>query len=258
MLALANHFAVAGEMVDTADRGLRLQLALNCQQAENSFVGIPSGIMDPAAILLGGLMKLDCNSLKHNHLTPLPKAYCIIILDTGTPRTLAGSGYTKRVEEVRAIETLLDHDLPRDGLANLDPQRLSEANKKLPDPVLRQRLEHLVTEQQRVIQAADCLSAGDMKGLGILMNESHYSLQSRYQVSSDELDTITLISRQHPATLGSRMTGAGFGGCAISLCHRDQVKQHNRDIAQRYFDATGLKAGLYTTDTAGPARIEAL
>ena len=258
MLALANHFALAGEMIDPADRGLRLQLALNCQRAENSFVGIPSGIMDPAAILLGGLIKLDCNTLKYTRLTPLPKAYCIVILDTGTPRTLVGSGYAKRVQEVRAIEALLGRELLGNGLANLDPQLLSKAKGKLPDPILKARLEHLVTEQQRVIQAADCLSVGNMSDLGTLMNASHYSLQSDYQVSSKELDAITTLSRHHSATAGSRMTGAGFGGCAISLCRRDQVTEHNRCISEDYFNETGHTAGLYTTDTAGPARIEAL
>lgn len=258
LLALANHFALTGETVSPSDKGLRLQLALNCQRTENSFVGIPSGIMDPASILLGGLMQLDCNTLKYSQLNPLPEAYCIIILDTSTPRTLAGSGYAERVEEVRHIEKILGHDRPKNGLANLDPNQLATAQGKLPGSTLKRRLKHLVSEQQRVLQAAECLADGNIASLGELMNASHASLQSCYEVSSPELDVITTISRQHPATLGSRMTGAGFGGCAISLCHRELVDEHNKTVSEAYFRSTGLRAGLHITDTALPATITSI
>ncbi|MBT5601720.1 MAG: galactokinase [Gammaproteobacteria bacterium] len=256
LLALANHFALTGESVSASDKGLRLQLALNCQRTENHFVGIPSGIMDPASILLGGLIQLDCNTLKYSHLNPLPDEYCIIILDTSTPRSLASSGYAERVEQVRAIEKILGHDRPKNGLANLDPNQLSTAQGKLPGTTLKRRLQHLVSEQQRVLEAAKCLADANITSLGLLMNESHESLKSSYDVSSPELDVITTISRQHAATLGSRMTGAGFGGCAISLCHRDLADEHNQFVAEAYFQSTGLQAGLYITDTALPASIQ--
>jgi len=257
-LALANHFALTDELVSESDKGLRLQLALNCQRAENSFVGIPSGIMDPASVLLGGLMKLDCNTLKFSQLKPLPESYCIVILDTSMPRTLAGSGYAKRVEEVRRIEKTLGPELPKNGLANLDPSQLSPTQDKLSEPTLKRRLQHLVSEQQRVIAAAKCLLDGNIEALGELMNASHLSLQSCYEVSSPELDRITALSREHQGTLGSRMTGAGFGGCAISLCRRDLVNEHNQFVAEAYLRSTGLQAGLYITDTASPALIESL
>jgi galactokinase len=162
------------------------------------------------------------------------------------------------VQEVRAIEKILGHDRPKNGLANLDPNQLSMALGKLPGTTLKRRLKHLVSEQQRVLEAAGCLADGNITSLGQLMSESHESLQSSYEVSSPELDVITSISRQHSATLGSRMTGAGFGGCAISLCHRELADEHNRFVSEAYFQSTGLQAGLYITDTALPASIQSI
>ena len=264
LLALVNHHALTGDRIELSDVSQRLTLALLCQQVENQFVGVPSGIMDPASVLLGGLMTLDCRTLKFQRLQAIPETHRLVIMDTGVPRTLAASGYAQRVAEVGAIETLIaDNDSTNkttrySGLATLPDDRVTQALSLLESDPLKIRARHIFSEQARVLQSALALENNDMGALGRLMNESHHSLSVDYDVSCPELDLITQLSRDSGLGLGARMTGAGFGGCAISLIPVEHLEAHEAWVTNAYLQQTGIEPVLLASEVAAGADIIAL
>jgi galactokinase len=169
-------------------------------------------------------------------------------MDTGKKRTLSSSVYNERVAEVSVISDQLKSSYQFRQIAQLEPQLLKEAMQELEDDLLKKRLRHIVTEEQRVSSAVEALQSRDMAKLGQLMNESHESLAHDYEVTGEELDTITRFSRRFPGVAGSRMTGAGFGGCAISLVESDRVNEHKRQVGENYFAETGLKASFHLVE----------
>ncbi len=241
LLSMVDHHALTGQIIPLADHSERLRLAMLCQRVENAYVGVPSGIMDPASVLLGEIMTLSCQTLKYQRLAPISHDYRLVIMDTQVPRTLAGSGYAARVAEVRAIEAVLNSAVPRGGLAQCPPTERDDHLLRLSDPVLKRRAQHIFDEQQRVILAAEALNRLDMAGLGALMNQSHRSLSADYEVSCPELDLVCELSVQSGYSLGARMTGAGFGGCAISLVDAKNVEAHAEFVSAQYQLQTGLK-----------------
>lgn len=258
LLALVNHHALSDQIVDDSNSSFRLTLALLCQQVENNFVGVPSGVMDPVSILMGGLIKLDCRTLQFERLRPIPESHCLVVMDTGVARTLAASGYAERVAEIAQIEGLSRDITNRQPLAQLDSQSTDLVLENLIDPVLKARARHIFTEQSRVEKSALALADSDLAQLGRLMNESHQSLSEDYQVSCDALDRITQISRDSGYALGARMTGAGFGGCAISLVPKVDAERHNAVVATAYQLQTGLKPALLMAEPGSSAHIVAL
>ena len=264
LLALVNHHALTGARIELSDVSQRLTSALLCQQVENQFVGVPSGIMDPASVLLGGLMTLDCRTLKFQRLQAIPETHRLVIMDTGVPRTLAASGYAQRVAEVGAIETLIANRDSTDktsryaGLATLSDDQMAKVLSLLASDPLKNRARHIFSEQARVVQAAVALERADMGALGRLMNESHQSLSVDYVVSCPELDLITQLSRDSGLALGARMTGAGFGGCAISLVPVEHLEAHQGWVASAYRQQTGIEPILLASEVAEGADIIAL
>ena len=264
LLALVNHHALTGARIESRDVSQRLTLALLCQQVENQFVGVPSGIMDPASVLLGGLMTLDCRTLKFQPLQAIPETHRLVIMDTGVPRTLAASGYAQRVAEVGAIETLIANRDSTDitsryaGLATLPDDQMAKVLALLASDPLKHRARHIFSEQARVVQAALALEKEDMGVLGHLMNESHQSLSVEYDVSCPELDLITQLSRDSGLALGARMTGAGFGGCAISLVPVEHLEAHQAWVMRAYRQQTGIEPILLASEVAEGANIIAL
>ena len=263
LLALINHHALTGESVDLIDVSQRLTLALLCRQVENQFIGVPSGIMDPASVLIGGLVTLDCRTLQFNRLQPIPASHRLVIMDTGVPRTLAASGYAQRVAEISAIDAQIARVNPTaaakrySGLATLTLDAAEATLSLLKSDVLKARARHIFSEQARVEQAALTLAQQDMEGLGRLMNDSHQSLKIDYEVSCPELDLITQLSRASGLALGSRMTGAGFGGCAISLVPVSHLEAHQALVANAYEQQTGIKPRLLVSEVADGAAITA-
>ena len=259
-----NHHALTGARIESRDVSQRLTLALLCQQVENEFVGVPSGIMDPASVLLGGLMTLDCRTLKFQPLQAIPETHRLVIMDTGVPRTLAASGYAQRVAEVGAIETLIANRDSTDitsryaGLATLPDDQMAKVLALLASDPLKHRAHHIFSEQARVVQAALALEKEDMGALGRLMNESHQSLSVEYDVSCPELDLITQLSRDSGLALGARMTGAGFGGCAISLVPVEHLEAHQAWVTRAYQQQTGIEPILLASEVAEGANIIAL
>ena len=255
MMSLINHQALTGEVLALGARGERLSLALLCQQAENQFVGVPSGIMDPVSVLIGGAIVLACQTLKFEQLKALPLDYCFVVMDTRVPRTLASSGYAQRVDEIQQIKSILGEKIPAGGLALCPEAEMVNCLDKLTDPSLNRRARHIFSEQRRVKQAADAINADDLEQFGQLMQDSHRSLQRDYEVSCPELDLICSLSKSSGLSLGARMTGAGFGGCAISLIRTRDARSHASLVKNRYMAETGLEPRLITCEPATGTQI---
>jgi len=236
-VATAYAFQVMGELaLDGVKR------ALLCQKAENEFVGMRCGIMDQYIISLGKrghALLIDCRSLEYR-LVPVPAGCSLIICDTKKRRGLVDSEYNTRRRECEAGAKALGLRALRD----ITPQDFL-ARQEILDEVTRKRCRHVVTENQRVLDAVQALEAGDLAQFGRLMNASHLSLRDDYEVSCPELDAMVEAAWAQAGVLGARMTGAGFGGCTVSLVLNEAVESFQRDVAQRYTQATGLVPEIY-------------
>ncbi len=187
----------------------RVRLAQQCQRAELAASGVPCGIMDQLASLCGAegqALLLDCTTLV-TRLVPVPDDVAFVVIDSGQPRTLAGSGYAQRRAEVEAAAAVLG-PLPGLDVAVLDG---------LEDPILRRRARHVITEHRRVLQFVDALAAGDRDGAGALMRESHESLRHDHEVTTDVLDALVEDLCARPGVFGARLTGGGWGGGVIAM-----------------------------------------
>jgi galactokinase len=202
-----------------------VRLAQLAQQAEIQYAGVRCGIMDQMASSLAGThsaLFLDTRTLERR-LVPLPPASAVLVLDSGVPRSLATSAYNQRRTECEEAARRLGVTALRDisDLSTLD---------RLPEP-LRRRARHVVSENARVLLAARCTRAEEF---GDLMNESHTSLRDDYEVSTLELDRLVALLQAHPRIYGARLTGAGFGGACVALCHAGAVDEAARDVLQNY------------------------
>ena len=228
--------AAAGQPVD----GVRAaQLG---QRAEIDFVGVNCGIMDQFISSLGKTgyaLFIDCRSLAYD-LVALPQGVSVLVVDTKAPRTLAGSAYNERVRECAAGAAALGAKSLRDvSVADFERQR-----HNMPD-LIAHRCAHVIYENQRVLDAVQAARAGDAARLGQLMNQSHDSLRDLYSVSSTELDAVVDIARAHVGVYGARMTGAGFGGCAIALVETRHVASLHDVMARDYLARTGRTPSIY-------------
>jgi len=195
------------------------EIAKLCQKAENEFVGTKCGIMDQFISALGQAGKalmIDCRSLDYLPVN-IPDGIKIIIGDTGVRRKLVTSEYNKRREECEKGVEILKTVLPDiTALRDVTPEQL-DANKGLLEDLTYRRCKHVVTEDARVLDAIKYMETGDANAMGLLLNASHESLRYEYEVSCAELDIMVEISRKQPGVYGSRMTGAGFGGCTVTI-----------------------------------------
>ena len=219
-------------------------MALACQAAENHWLGVNCGIMDQmisAAGLADRALLIDCRSLE-TASAPLPSGTAIVILDTGTRRGLVDSEYNARRAQCEAaarhfgLAALRDIDLPT----------FLEREREL-DPLMQKRARHVVSENARTLQARDAMNAGDAAALGQLMIASHISLRDDFEVSSPALDAIVDCANAVPACYGARMTGAGFGGCAVALVDAAAAADFTGRVAASYRSATGNQPALYVT-----------
>lgn len=226
--------------------------ALLGQQVENRWMGVQSGIMDQLAVGLGRedhALLIDCRSLETTP-TPLPAGVTLVILDTGTRRGLVGSAYNERREQCEAAARACGVPALRDaGLALLD------AAPGL-DETTRRRARHVITENARTLEAARALAAGELEAVGALMDGSHASLRDDFQVSTEALDTIVSLAREEEGCVGARMTGAGFGGCAVALVREEGAPAFARRVAERYRAALGLEPEVYVCRAAAGASVE--
>ena len=223
----------------------RAEIALLCQRAENNFMGVNCGIMDQMAVAAcekDHALLLDCRDLSMRQVPFVLREYSIVVTDSGAPRELASSAYNERraqCEEGLAILQQFDSKLQT--LRDVSPDFLEEHAMDL-SGVVYQRVKHVVGEIARTLEAVRVLEDGDLARFGELMNQSHHSLRDEYSVSSMELDTLTDWARHQDGVLGSRMTGAGFGGCTVTLVAKANVEDFMRHQPIEYSKQTGRSA----------------
>ncbi|MGE5573248.1 MAG: galactokinase [Bacteroidota bacterium] len=211
-------------------------LALKCQKAENSFVGVNCGVMDQLASSLGKAghaLFIDCRSYDCEPV-PLPCDYPIVICDTGVRRGLRDSEYNLRRSQCEEAVMLLQRRGMRvRSLRDVSPGELARVEPWLPEAV-RVRARHVILENDRVLLSMEALRAGRVDEFGRLMVASHTSLRDLYEVSCPELDAMVEVALGIPGVAGARMTGAGFGGCTVNLVHEDAVDEFQRTVLARY------------------------
>ncbi|QJC53384.1 galactokinase [Paenibacillus albicereus] len=237
------------------------ELALLAQRAENGFNGVQSGIMDQFAVAngrAGEAMLLMCDTLEFRHVPFEPADHVLVIGNTNKRRGLVDSKYNERRAECEQAVQELRAAYPELALlGQLTPEQLSAEEGRIASETVRRRARHVVEEIDRVLQSVDVLEQGDLAAFGRLMNASHDSLRDLYEVTGRELDAMVEAARKVPGVLGSRMTGAGFGGCTVSLVHRDSVDRFREQVGAEYAEATGLQADFYVCSIGdGVSRID--
>ncbi|MFB0534930.1 MAG: galactokinase [Anaerolineae bacterium] len=232
----------------------RVELALLCQRAENEFVGMKCGIMDQFISALGQrnhVLLIDCRTLEHEAVklgagegSSSPPA-TIVVCDTMKRRGLVDSEYNARRRECEEGVRLLQKRLPGiQALRDVSAAQFERYQEDLPE-VVRRRCRHVVYENERVLQSVEALKKGDLSTFGRLMNESHVSLRDDYQVSCRELNVMVEAAWQVEGVYGSRLTGAGFGGCTVSLVAGEAVERFRAHVAAEYRTATGVEPQIY-------------
>ena len=225
----------------------RMRLAQACQYAENRYVGVNCGLMDQFACAHGvarHALLFDVRSLSWQPL-PLPMDTSIVIADSGINRTLAGSAYNQRRRECeQALELLRERIPDTQSLRDVSPDQFAANQDVLPE-VLRNRARHVIEEIERVRQASYRLVENDAAGFGRLMVDGHQSLRDLYEVSLPELDMLVDIAMNMDGCYGSRLTGAGFGGCTVSLVKKEIEEDFSRALDENYRSKTGRAANVY-------------
>lgn len=258
--------AVAGAFRDAFSLQIDdVALALSCQRAENAFVGVRCGIMDQFASALsqrGHALLIDCRSLDYRAV-PLrldAAGLVIVIANSGIQRELVASAYNERRRECDQAVAELRRQLARPELRSLRDVAAADIDSiaGTGDDVLTRRARHVVTEIDRVREAAAALDRDDFPCVGQLMLASHASLRDDYDVSSPQLDLLVELASGQPYVLGARLTGAGFGGCTVNLVHRDAIGVFERDVIGPYRARTGLAAEMYVTQPEDGLRVKRL
>lgn len=227
------------------------------QNAENQFVGLNCGIMDQFAVGMGkkdNAMFLNCRTLDYSYVPIILKDEKIIISNTHKRRGLADSKYNERRAEceqaVKALKAVIDIEC----LADLTVEQFEKNKSAIKNSTVMKRAEHVVYENDRTFKAVEMLKAGDIKGFGMLMNSSHNSLRDLYEVTGLELDTLVDEARKIDGTIGSRMTGAGFGGCTVSIVKNNSVDKFIQEVGKNYNIKTGLNAEFYIAEIGDGAK----
>ena len=234
-----------------------VEMAQLGKKTENLFIGVNSGIMDQFAVAMGKkdhAILLDCNTLKYAYVPVVLKDEVIVIANTNKRRGLADSKYNERRAECDEALAELQTKLPIKALGELSIEQF-EANKDLiKSPVRQKRAKHAVYENQRTLKAQKELSAGNLAEFGKLMNQSHISLRDDYEVTGVELDTLAALAWEQPGVVGSRMTGAGFGGCTVSIVKKDKVDDFIKNVGEAYKNKIGYAADFYIASVSDGAK----
>lgn len=244
---------IAGEPLD------QVEIALKAQQAEREYAGVNCGIMDQYASACGkkdSVMLLDCNTLECEYLPLKLGNYSLVITNCNKPHNLIESKYNERRAETDEALRLLQQKINISCLAELNNSHRAYFSS-LPQ-VLRKRVEHVVSECERVRLAASALKAGNMEMLGRLLNLSHASLRDNYEVTGREPDALVEVAQSQSCCLGSRLIGGGFGGCTISLVKTDSVDEFKEFVYNSYLKESGFKAEFYETEITDGITIEKL
>jgi galactokinase len=255
-LELASAWGLLDPPDPTAQGIDRMTLARLAQRGENQYIGLESGLMDQFASSLGrarAAMLLDCRSLDYRAVG-LPLAHHrLVVCDSGVPRPLDAPEYDARRAECDEAVALIAQRIPSvRSLRDVDLDRLISARFALDERLFR-RAEHVVRENERVLETADALEAGDLEAVGRLFAQSHASLRDLYEVSLPELDALVEIAISVPGVVAARMTGAGLGGCTVNLVARDAVERLRETVEREYNGRTGRRAHVLAVEPADGA-----
>jgi galactokinase len=234
-----------------------LDLIKMSQRAENEFIGLNCGIMDMFAVGMGkrdNAIFLNCLTLEYKRVSLVLDGFRLIIANTHKQRGLADSKYNERVAECQLAVTYLSHEMSISKLGEISFMQFYKMQECIPDELVRRRARHVISENQRVLNAVSCLLKGDILQFGSLMNASHESLRENYEVTGIELDTMAGAAQKINGVVGSRMTGAGFGGCTVSLVREDTVEKFIDQVGKEYHAKTGLRADFYQTEVSDGVR----
>ena len=226
-----------------------IEMVKMCQVAENKFIGVNSGIMDQFAVGMGkkdNAILLDCNTLKYEYVPVKLKNMSIIIANTNKKRGLADSKYNERRSSCEeAVKILNKNGINIKYLGELTVAEFEKVKHLLTDEEQLKRATHAITENERAKIAVEFLKKDDIAEFGKLMNKSHISLRDDYEVTGLELDSLVEAAWEEKGTVGSRMTGAGFGGCTVSIVENDYVDSFIKNVGKKYKEKTGLEASFY-------------
>lgn len=241
-------FALSVKMIDLVEVGKRV---------ENKFIGVNSGIMDQFAIGMGKkdhAILLDTNTLEYELVPAEFGDYSVAIMNTNKRRELADSKYNERRSECEEALSRLQTKLTIKSLGELDEATFTANESLIGDEILIKRAKHAVTENERTLKAKAALVAGDLAAFGKLLDASHASLRDDYEVTGVELDTLVATAQEQPGVLGARMTGAGFGGCAIALVHNSEWDNFVNNVKSAYEEVIGYETDIYRASIDDGAR----
>ena len=245
-------------MNELTESGLEMmEMVKMAQKAENGFVGINCGIMDQFAVGFGRkdhAINLNCDTLEYRYAPLQLGDRRLVITNTNKRRGLTDSKYNERRSECDKAVALISEHRQISNLSELKIADLWMLDKYIPDPVVRKRAMHVITENGRTLDAIRALENNDINLLGKLMNESHDSLCTDYEVTGTELDTLVYEGRKLPGVVGTRMTGAGFGGCTVSIVESRHTDEFIRKLGEIYTEKTGLMAEFYLPGIGDGAR----
>jgi len=247
---------MAKAMLAISDASLPAEeIAQLCQRAEHKFAGVKCGIMDQFSIACcdeGQAMLLDCRSLDQQSVI-IPEEITLLITDSGVKHRLSDGGYNQRAIECRdAVAILQERYSSITSLRDVSVKQMRAVAEQLGDLLLR-RSRHVITEIDRVKSVFDALNSGDIETVGRLVSMSHASLRDDFEVSCDEIESLVSIADACAGALGSRMVGAGFGGCVLSIVRTEQVEAVKEEISRRYRTANGESPWMHTVASTMPA-----
>lgn len=230
-------------------------LAEFCKNVENEFIGVKCGIMDQFAIALGkrdNAMLLDCHTLNYQYIPFETDDYRLVVMNTNKPRSLVHSKYNERKQECdEALKILKSTYTQLSNLCEAEMHQLA----LITDETVKRRAQHVLSENLRVKESAKVLRYGDLTTFGRLLNASHRSLKEDYEVTGIELDTLAETAQQVKGCLGARMTGAGFGGCAIALVHQQALNEFKNLVGEHYLKVIGRECSFYETQIGDGVRL---
>jgi galactokinase len=235
----------------------RIEIALLSKKVENEFIGVNCGIMDQFAVTFGQKDKailLNCDSLQYEMLPFETGDYVLAIINTNKARTLADSKYNERFAECGTALKALRKEVAASNLCDIDLETFQTVRRLINDEVLEKRALHVISENCRVNEATKALTQNQLNRFGQLMYASHESLKDLYEVSGVELDTIVEFCKEYDYCIGARMTGAGFGGCAIALVRNDKVDDFSKHVTTYYAGKIGYAPSVFVSNIGDGAK----
>ncbi len=252
LVSLGNAFHGQDQPVDM------IKMALISQKAENSYVGVNCGIMDQFASAMGKAdhaIFLNCRDLSYKHVPLNLKGYKIVIANTNKKRGLADSKYNERRSQCEAAFEILKGFLPEATcLGDISMEEFNRFKHEIKDETIRKRAEHIIAEDDRVLRSVEALNNDEIELFGQYMIASHDSLRDLYEVTGNELDTLVEEALKISGVAGSRMTGAGFGGCTVSIVREEAVDGFINEVGKGYTARTGLVPAFYVSEVGDGGR----